>query len=84
MFTGMFFGGLGFSIFLDHHFYRTRPREPEPQCGRIYARVIHGGTWVYLTRAETLPFDYSYVVAVFGIIAAILNQRWRCFPPFRE
>jgi hypothetical protein len=73
--TGIFFDSLGFCIWLDRHFYWTRPREPQPQSGRIYQRVIHSGTWVYLTRIETLPYDYSYVIALFAIAAAILNQR---------
>jgi hypothetical protein len=84
MLTGMFFGSLGFCIWLDHHFYWTRPKNPQPQSGRIYARVIHGGTRAYLTRVETLPYDYSYVIALFGIAAAVLNQRWRCFGPFTK
>jgi hypothetical protein len=81
MFAGMFFAQLYFTIFLDHYFYRTRPRQPEPISGRIYPRYIHYGTRVYLTRTETLPFDYIWVCGLSLCIAALLNQHWDCFPP---
>lgn len=76
---------LGFTIFLDEHFYWTRPRKPEPQSGRIYPELIHHGTVVYLTRTEKLPFDYFlYFFVGFALAAHVLNQRWRCIPPFTK
>ncbi len=70
-------------MFLDEHYYRPRPRTPEPQTMRIYPQWIHHGTLVYLTRIERLPFDYSwYAFALFLLAAYVLNQRWRCFGPF--
>src|SRR6266513_3050698 len=53
------FSILGLSFFLDDLYYRTRPREPHPESGRIYPQWIHNGIRVYLTRTERLPFDYS-------------------------
>jgi hypothetical protein len=79
--TVLCFCMLGLTIFLDENFYRTRPRQPELQSGRIYPEEIHGGTRVYLTRIETFPFEYSwYVCGTLVAITFVLNQRWRCFP----
>jgi hypothetical protein len=76
---------LGLTIFLDQHFYRNRPRQPDLASGRIYPEEIHGETRVYLTRLERLPFEYSwYVCGIVGAIAFVLNQRWRCFGPFTK
>jgi hypothetical protein len=76
--TDVAFGTLLSVIYLDEHFYYTRPREPEPKAGRIYPEWIHGGTRVYLTRVETLPFELSwYVCAVSAVTAYLLNQRWK-------
>jgi hypothetical protein len=72
------FGALGSVIYLDEHFYLTRPRQPETQTGRIYPQLIHGGTQVYLTRMERLPFDlFWYVCGVSVASAYLLNQRWK-------
>jgi hypothetical protein len=72
------FGTLASNIYLDEHFYRTRPRQPEMQTGRIHPQLIHGGTQVYLTRAEKLPFDvFWYVALVSAATAFLLNQRWK-------
>ena len=82
---GISFGSLGFCILLDRQFALTRPHQPQPESGRVYARIIHGGTTAYLTRIETLPYDYGLeVMTLFAIAAAILNQRWRCFGPFTK
>ena len=54
------FSTLGTTIYLDEHFYRTRPRAPQPDVGRVYPQWIHHGTLVYLTRIERAPFDYSW------------------------
>lgn len=78
-FLGMFFAGLGLTIFLDEHFYRTSPREPDSRSGHIYPEMIHHGTLVYLTHTEKLPEDYFYILALFLFAAAGLNQRWKCF-----
>jgi hypothetical protein len=74
------FGTLLSVCYLDEHFYYTRPREPEPKTGRIYPEWIAGGTRVYLTRIERLPFEFSwYVFAVSILTAYLLNQRWKVF-----
>jgi hypothetical protein len=71
-------GTLAFIIYLDEHFYQTRPRRPEPQTGRIYPQWIHGGTQVYLTRVEKLPFDLTWYVSLVSAATAYLsNQRWK-------
>jgi hypothetical protein len=76
---------IGLNIFLDDYFYRTRPREPEPQSGRVYPQLVQGGNRVYLTRVETLPLDYSwYACAIVVTVGYLLNQRWRCFGPFTK
>lgn len=83
--TGICFGSLGFCIWLDRQFALTCPRQPQPESGRVYARIVHGGTTAYLTRIETLPHDYGLeIMILFAIAAAILNQHWRCFGPFTE
>ena len=72
------FATLGVTIYLDEHFYRTRPRYSQPEEGRVYPQWIHHGTQVYLTRLERAPFDYSwYVFAVCMISAYLLNRRWQ-------
>ncbi len=74
------FGTLAFIIYLDEHFYYTRPREPEPKAGRIYPEWIHGGTRVYLTRVEKLPFELFWYVGFSSVATAyLLNQRWKAF-----
>jgi len=77
------FAMLGFVIFLDEYFYRTRPTEPNPESGRIYPQFIHHGTRVYLTRTEQLPFEFFFYPFIgFAALAYFLNQRWRCIQPF--
>lgn len=74
---GICAAALGMTIYLDDHFFRTRPRAPRPEVGRVYPKWIHGGTLVYLTRIERAPFDYSWYL--FGICVAgayLLNRRW--------
>ena len=72
------FGTLLSVCYLDEHFYYTRPRDPEPKTGRIYPEWIAGGTRVYLTRVERLPFELGwYVCAVSVLTAYLLNQRWK-------
>lgn len=66
-------------VFLDFHFYQTRPRSPEPKLGRIHSQFVQHGTRVYLTRVEKVPFDYfSYLFLCTLVIAYVLNKRWRC------
>ena len=66
-------------ILLDDYFYRTRPREPESESGRIHPQMIHGGVLVYLTRTEKFPFEYFPALFVaFAVTAYVLNRRWRC------
>ena len=79
------FSILGLSFFLDDLYYRTRPREPHPESGQIYPQWIHHSTRVYLTSTERLPFAYSwYAFGAVFVTAYLLNQRWRCFPPFTK
>jgi len=79
------FGTIAFSIYLDEYFYRTRPRQSEPQAGRIYPKWIHHGTLVYLTRIEKLPFELSwYVGGIAAMGAYLLNQRWKVIRNPRE
>ena len=74
------FASLGSIIYLDEHFYRARPRQPEPQAGRIYPVSIHGGIRIYLTRTEKLPFDYwLYPFLIFATGATLLDRRWKIF-----
>ena len=69
---------LGTTIYLDDYFYRTRPRAPQPEVGRIYPEWIHHGTLVYLTRIERAPFEYSwYLFAICAAGAYLLNRRWK-------
>jgi hypothetical protein len=72
------FATLAFVMYLDEHFYQTRPRQPEPQTGRIHPQWIHHGTRVHLTRVEKLPFDLSWYVGLLSAATAyLLNQRWK-------
>ena len=72
------FATLGSTIYLDEHFYRTRPRAPQPEVGRVYPQWIHHGTLVYLTRIERAPFEYSwYLFAICAAGAYLLNRRWK-------
>lgn len=64
-------GTLAFIIYLDEHFCQTRPRHPEPQVSRIYPQWIHGGTRVYLTRIEKLPFDTFWYVGLVSVAARL-------------
>jgi hypothetical protein len=78
------FAILGTTICLDEHFYRTRPREPEPAAGRVYPQFVHHGARVFLTHTETLPLQYFwYPFMALMVLAYLLNQRWKCFPPFK-
>jgi hypothetical protein len=71
-------------IALDPYYYSTRPRQSDPQSGRIYrqrVKGVRGVADVYLTRIEKLSYDYAawilgaYVVLFFT--AVLLNQRWK-------
>ena len=81
--TALCFSTFGFVLFLDGYYYRSRPREPDPKSGRIYAhdvKTIRQVARVYLTHTEQLPYEYYwYLVVGFGLTAYVLNQRWKCF-----
>jgi hypothetical protein len=71
-------------VALDPYYYSSRPREPDPESGRIYRERVKGTTGVaevYLTRLEKLPHDYDewILVGLFCTVAAaiLLNQRWK-------
>ena len=79
------FGSVASVICLDEYFYRTHPRQSEPQAGRIYPQWIYHGARVYLTRVEKLPFDLSwYVGAISAMTAYFLNERWKVIRNPRE
>ena len=71
------FGVLAVDVALDTVYFKTRPRSPRPEEGRIYAEYVHHGALVYLTRLEKLEYDYAAVVWVvlFGA-GALLHLRW--------
>jgi hypothetical protein len=78
-FLTAFTGGLLTIMYLDEHFYRTAPRKPDPQSGRVCMRNIHGGAQVYLTRREALPFDYFELLSIPFFAALFLEWRWKTF-----
>jgi hypothetical protein len=71
-------------IAMDPYYYSARPRQPDPQSGRIYRERVKGLSGVadvYLTRTEKLPYDYAdWILAGYGLLfftAVLLNQRWK-------
>ena len=82
-------GALAVTLFLsfiamDKYYFSARPRQPDPQSGRIYRERVKGLSGVadvYLTRAEKLPYDHAnWIFAGFGLLfftAVLLNQRWK-------
>lgn len=71
-------------IAMDRYYYSSRPRQPDPQSGRIYRERVKGFSGVadvYLTRMEKLPYDYAgSILTGYGLLfflAALLNQRWK-------
>jgi hypothetical protein len=71
-------------IAMDKYYYTARPRQPDPQSGRIYRERVKG--WggvadVYLTRTEKLPYEHAdWILVGYGLLfftAALLNQRWK-------
>jgi hypothetical protein len=46
---------------LEEYFYRTRPKTPDVTAARVYpedVKSFQGVARVYLTRTETLPFEW--------------------------
>ncbi len=86
--TALCWSTFGFVLFLDGYYYRTRPREPDPKEARIYpqdVKTIHHVARVYLTRTEKMPYEYFWLFcAAFAVTAYLLNERWKCLPPFRK
>jgi hypothetical protein len=77
-------GSFFFLAQIGYYYYGTRPREPHPEAGRIYAehvKGIGGVAEVYLTRLEHLPYDYAIWIqsgsVLFAAVALFLNQRWK-------
>jgi hypothetical protein len=71
-------------IALDPYYYSTRPRQPDPQSGRIYLERVKGLSGVadvYLTRTEKLPYNYAtWILTAYGALflsAVLLNLRWK-------
>ena|SRR5882724_11775770 len=69
-------------IAMDKYYYSARPRQPDPQSGRIYrerVKDLSGVADVYLTRSERLPYDHAnWILAGYGLLfftAVLLNQR---------
>jgi hypothetical protein len=82
----------GSLIVLDVYYYAKRPHEPQPELGRVYVVRVKGGGQgladVYVTRVERWPFDHQFwligATAVFALAAYIINETWRCIPPFQD
>lgn len=55
-------------VAFDQYYYEHCPRQPDPDFGRLYPKVIHHGTQVYMTRGEKLLFEYGWIPA--GLIFA--------------
>src|SRR2546423_8219674 len=82
-------GTLAITLFLsfiamDKYYYSTRPRQPDPQSGRIYPERVKGLSGVadvYLTHTEKLPYNYvNWILTAYGLLfftAVLLNQRWK-------
>ena len=70
-------------MFLDGHYHRISPRQPDPASGRIYVhhvKTMKDVAQVYLTRTELLPSEAMfYVCPVFFLAAYFLNKRWKIF-----
>jgi hypothetical protein len=70
------FSSFAVSWYLDDLYYQTRPREPLPTEGRVYAKYVHHGALVYLTRAEKLTLEFSTPIGLFlGMAAAVIWWR---------
>jgi hypothetical protein len=71
----------GLVMFLDGHYYRTRPRQPDPATGRIYphyVKTLKDVARVYVTRTEKLPSESLFYVCTSLFAAAyLLNKRWK-------
>ena len=82
------FSSFGFILFLDGYYPRTRPRQPQLEGGKVYLHYVKTSRYVgpvYLSRTDKIPYDYAfYVTGSFAVAAYLLNQRWRCFPPFKK
>jgi len=67
-------------MYLDGHYYRTSPRQPDPVSGRIYLHYVktsQGVAQVYLARTELLPSaSIFYVCPILFLTAYLLNKRW--------
>ena len=71
-------------VAMDPYYYSTRPRQPDPQSGRIYperVKGLRGVADVYLTHTEKLPYKYAnWILTAHGLLfltAVLLNQRWK-------
>jgi len=79
------FAFFGLVVFLDDHYFRTSPREPEPTSGKIYSHDVkavttNGVARVYLTRTQLLPSEaIFYVCPILFLTAYFLNKRWKVF-----
>src|SRR5438067_3732187 len=71
---------------IERYYFDTRPQQPDPRSGRIYAERLKGAPHegiktVYLTHAERLPYVYAgWIQAggiVFALAAYLLNRRWK-------
>jgi hypothetical protein len=82
-----FSSGLSPLVF-DWCYSRTRPHEPQQAVGKTYLHYVKTPGYigpVYLSRTDKIPYDYAfYVFGTFALAAYLLNQRWRCFAPFRK
>ena len=70
---GMGVAGWILSFVLGGYIPGHRPREINPESGRVYAYNIHGGTY-YVTRIESLVMDWLpnisfLVMAVAGLMS---------------
>ena len=72
---------------LDAYYLGNRPREPRTEEGRTYSQFIkvsYGWT-VFLTRREHLLSESLLpMFGGFGLIAYLLNRRWKLLGPFKE
>lgn len=81
-------GSVFFLGWLDDHYYWTRPRQPDPASGRVFAKDVKttgAAARVYLTHIESLPYQYfPYLFPILLLATALLDQRWKVFRNPRE
>ena len=76
---GYYLASFGATLWLDHHYVASRPRQPDPAAGLVHPFNEHG-TYYYITASEsaaaTLSFWTAWTILLVVFLVVPKGRNW--------